>query len=58
MNSVFGSVLNRHVCVYLEDILIFSNTRAEHLQHLQAVLRILHDADLKAKRKKCECGQT
>ena len=54
MNSVFGSLLNRHVCVYLDDILIFSNTRAEHLQHLEAVLRIFHDADLKAKRKKCE----
>ena len=54
MNSVFGSLLNRHVCIYLDDMLIFSNTRAEHLQHLEAVLRILHDADLKAKRKKCE----
>ena len=54
MNTVFGSLLIRSVCVYLDDILIFSNNEEEHLKHLDMVLTILRQHDLKAKRLKCE----
>lgn len=54
MHRIFGSYLNRFVCVYLDDILIFSKTEEEHLRHLKMVLQLLKDNDLKAKMKKCE----
>ena len=53
MNRVFGTLLNKCVCVYLDDILIFSKTPAEHLQHIEQVLKILSQQQLKAKRVKC-----
>lgn len=53
MNRVFGPHLNRFVCVYLDDILIFSKTEEEHFQHLHVVLTLLRQHNLKAKRKKC-----
>ena len=54
MNKVFGPLLNKCVCVYLDDILVFSKTPEDHLQHLEKVLTILKQQNLKAKRKKCE----
>ena len=37
------------ISVYLDDILIFSRTLEEHLDHLQAVLQQIVDANLKLK---------
>ena len=54
MNTLFGPLLNRCVCVYLDDILIFSRSEKEHLRHLRMVLTVLKDNDLKAKRSKCK----
>jgi hypothetical protein len=44
--------------VYLDDIFIFSNTREEHIQHIQWVLEQLRTHQLYAKMKKCEWGKT
>ena len=38
---------------YLDDLIIFSRTWEEHLQHLSSVLESLRDAGLTAKAKKC-----
>ena len=54
MNQIFGPLLNRCVCVYLDDILIFSKTEEAHLRHLAHVLALLRKHDLKAKMAKCE----
>ena len=48
MNQIFGGLLNRCVCVYLDDILIFSKTEEELLQNLEQVLALLRKHDLKA----------
>ncbi len=56
MNGLF-----RHlpfVAVYLDDILIFSKTAEEHLQHIRQVLQILQENKLYCKMKKCEFNQT
>ena len=41
MNRIFQPLLNKCVTVYLDDILIFSKTPKEHIQHLKQVFDIL-----------------
>jgi len=43
MNRVFGTHVSKCVCVYLDDILMFSRTKEEHFQHLELVLKLLRD---------------
>lgn len=58
MNRIFAKQLNRYVAVYLDDILIFSRSLSEHLQHLREVLQILRREKLYAKLAKCDfCKQ-
>ena len=39
---------------YMDDILVFSKSEQDHLQHLRQVFQRLHKADLKMKKKKCD----
>ncbi|KAL3675441.1 hypothetical protein R1sor_025389 [Riccia sorocarpa] len=48
----------RRVIVFLDDILVYSRTRAEHQRHLQQVLEVLRENQLYAKLSKCEFGKT
>lgn len=54
MQSVFKDCLDRFVIVYLDDILVYSKTAKEHLEHLRHVLGLLRDHYLYAKLTKCE----
>ena len=38
MNLTFSDMLHKCVCVYLDDILVFSETEQQHLHNLRAVL--------------------
>ena len=44
--------------VFFDDIIIYSRTWEEHLQHIEAVLRILEEQQFYAKLSKCEFGMT
>jgi len=54
MNKVFAPYLRKFICIYLDDILIYSKTREDHLAHIRIVLRTLRQAKLYAKMSKCE----
>ena len=44
----------KHVCVYLDDILITGSSERDHLDNLAEVLKRLEDAGMRLKRSKCE----
>ncbi|KAL0560627.1 hypothetical protein IC582_001036 [Cucumis melo] len=54
MNNVFKDFLDMFVIVFIDDILIYSKTEAEHEEHLRQVLETLRANKLYAKFSKCE----
>ncbi|KAL0550368.1 hypothetical protein IC582_014876 [Cucumis melo] len=54
MNRVFKDFLDQFVIVFIDDILIYSKTEAEHEEHLHQVLETLRAHKLYAKFSKCE----
>ncbi|XP_027178101.1 uncharacterized protein LOC113777265 [Coffea eugenioides] len=54
MQRVFKKYLDQFVVVFIDDILIYSKTREEHVKHLEIVLQILREQKLYAKFSKCE----
>ena len=54
MTKVLELYLYDFVIVYLDDIIIFSQTIKEHLQYMKKVLEALRQARLKLKLEKCE----
>jgi len=53
MNEMLKEYIRKFVIVYLDDILIFSRTREEHLQHVRKVLEKLQQNKLLINLKKC-----
>jgi hypothetical protein len=54
MNSVFMDYLNKFVVVFIDDILIYSQSEEEHVEYLKMVLQRLREHQLYAKLSKCE----
>ena len=54
MNEVLRGIQYKFTIAYLDDILIYSKTFEEHLEHIEAVFTRLRDAGLKLKMSKCE----
>ena len=53
MNEVLKDFVGKFVIVYLDDILIFSQTKEEHLRHLRYVLDWLRKENLLVNMRKC-----
>ena len=61
-SATFQSYINRTLhefvddfcIVYLDDILVFSQTEEKHLHHLKLVIEYLQHAELYANSKKCD----
>ena len=54
MNRVFQPYLDKFVVVFVDDIMIYSQSEVEHEDHLRIVLQLLRDHQLYAKFSKCE----
>jgi hypothetical protein len=54
MNLIFMPELDKFVVVFIDDILIYSQNKEEHAEHLRIILTRLHDNQLYAKFSKCE----
>ena len=53
MNKIFHPFLDKFVVVYLDDIVIYSNTLEEHIDHIKKVFRLLRLNELYVKKEKC-----
>jgi len=54
MNRIFHPYLDKFVVIFIDDILIYSKSLEEHVEHLCTVLEILKEKELYAKLSKCE----
>ena len=54
MNIVFMDYLDKFVVVFIDNILIYSQSEEEHVDHLRMVLQRLQEHQLYAKLSKCE----
>src|SRR5438552_5276647 len=57
MNQILPPYIDKFVLVYLDDILIYSNSDEEHLEHLRLVFEALRMHKLYAKPSKCTFNQ-
>ena len=53
MNDIFSDLIDVTVIVYLDDILIYSNNREDHIRDVREVLRRIRDNNLFLKLSKC-----
>jgi hypothetical protein len=54
MNSVLIKYLDKFVLVFLDDILVYSNYREEHEEHIRMVLQVLREHQIYSKLNKCD----
>ena len=54
MNRIFHPFLDHFMVVFIDDILVYSKSEEEHVEHLRIVFRVLKEKKLFAKLPKCE----
>jgi hypothetical protein len=54
MHDLFWECLDKFVIIYLDDIIIYSDTEEDHLSHLQTVFEIIKQNELYIHPDKCE----
>lgn len=53
INAVLSPVLGKHALAYLDDVVIYSSSFEEHLDHLDETLRLLSQAGFRLNVQKC-----
>ena len=53
MHTTLRPVMRKCVVSFFDDILIFSKTLSEHIQHIMRVLQLLRDDHWQVKQSKC-----
>ena len=54
VNNVLRRYLNQFIIVYLNDILVYSKMKKEHMQHVKKIIKTLKKVDLHIKSEKSE----
>lgn len=57
MNTIFSAVIRKFVLVFVDDILIYSKSLEEHVDHLRTVFQLLQQHGLFVKASKCSFAQ-
>ena len=57
MNLTLRGLSWRHVCCFMDDIIVFSKTYEDHKQHLQEVFDRLESVNMKLKSDKCNLAK-
>lgn len=57
MNHILAPLLRKCVVVFIDDILIYSKSFEEHIQHVKLVFQLLQEHQLKARLSKCTFAQ-
>lgn len=53
MNKVFKPFLRKFIAVFFDDILVYSKSKMDHLEHLELTLTMLEQNRLFTKKSKC-----
>ena len=53
MSNIFSRYLDKFFLVFIEDIMVYSNNKQEHKEHLHVVQQVLREHQLYAKFSKC-----
>jgi hypothetical protein len=56
--ALMNNMLRRFILVFFDDILVYSHSWSEHLQHVRIILTTLKEHQLFMKRAKCVFGRT
>lgn len=54
MNNSFYDLIDKFLVVYLDDIVVYSETEEEHQGHLRQELNLLREHELYVKEEKCK----
>lgn len=57
MNKIFHPYMDKFVVVYLDDIVVYSESLQDHVQHLRLVFQTLRENELYVKPEKCSFAQ-
>jgi hypothetical protein len=58
VNETFGPYLDKFILTYLDDIIVYSETFAEHMEHLRLALTIFSTKRMSLNAEKCRFGKT
>ena len=58
MNKVLGDFIGKFGMVFIDDIVIYSNSESDHKSHVEQVLQRLEEAGLTSKDSKCHWAQS
>jgi hypothetical protein len=54
MNDTLMNYLDEFVVAYLNDIIVYSNSKKEHIKHVRKILQRLREANIQTDVDKCE----
>jgi hypothetical protein len=58
MTNLLRDYIGDFVCVFIDDVIVFSQNMDDHCRHLSMVFAACNDANLRLKKSKCKFGQS